>query len=82
IGRAAAITEGPVLLVDHADNCNSGGTQDGMDVIAEALNQGLDGIAAGPIADPEAVAAMIAAGIGATVALAIGGKTDFSAIGG
>lgn len=82
IARAAAIGEGPVLLVDHADNCNSGGTQDGMDVIAEALKQGLDGIAAGPIADPEAVAAMIAAGVGATVELAIGGKTDFSAIGG
>jgi microcystin degradation protein MlrC len=82
MARAATLTTGPVILVDHADNCNSGGTQDSMDVIAAALRHGLDGIAAGPIADAEAVAAMVAAGVGAEVELAIGGKTDFTAIGG
>jgi microcystin degradation protein MlrC len=82
MARAAALRTGPVLLVDHADNCNSGGTQDSMDVIEAALRHGLDGIAAGPIADPDAVATMIAAGVGATVELTIGGKTDFTAIGG
>lgn len=80
--RAAEITSGPVILVDHADNCNSGGTQDSMDVIDAALRHGLDGIAAGPIADAEAVAAMVDAGVGADVELAIGGKTDFSPVGG
>jgi microcystin degradation protein MlrC len=80
--RAAAIATGPVLLVDHADNCNSGGTQDTMDVIAAALRHGLDGIAAGPIADPVAAKRLIEAGVGAEVELPIGGGTDLTAVGG
>ena len=47
---------GPVLLLDHADNCASGATQDTMYVLKEALRQGLTGIAVGPVRDPEAVA--------------------------
>jgi len=80
--RAAAIARGPVLLVDHADNCNSGGTQDSMDVIAAALRHGLEGIAAGPIADPVAAARLVEAGVGAEVELSIGGGTDLAAVGG
>lgn len=80
IARAKAMREFPVLLVDHADNCNSGGSQDTMNVIAEALRQGLEGIAAGPICDPEAVAQMISAGVGATVTLPIGGKVRAGSI--
>ena len=56
---------GPILLLDHADNCASGSTQDTMYVLREALRQGLTGIAVAPIRDPEAVAKMIEAGIGA-----------------
>lgn len=80
IARAAAIAEGPVILADLSDNCHSGGTMDSMAVIAEALDQGLDGILAGPIVDREAVAGMIAAGIGSTVSLDIGGKSDIPAL--
>ena len=80
--RAAALNGGPILLVDHADNCNSGGTQDSMDVIAAALRHGLDGVAAGPIADPVAVARMHEAGDGADVELHVGGGTDLSSVGG
>lgn len=80
IARAAAITEGTVILADTADNCHSGGPMDSMAVIEEALHQGLDRILAGPIRDPEAVAAMIAAGIGATVTLEIGGKMPSPAL--
>lgn len=81
IARAKEITEGPVLLIDHADNCASGGTQDVMTVLREALRQGLSSIAVGPIRDPEAVAALIASGVGSTVELPVGGKTDMPAIG-
>lgn len=83
IARAAVAPagHGPVLLIDHADNCASGGTQDTMHVLAEALRQGLTGIAAGPILDPEAVDVMVRAGVGARVTLAVGGKTDMPAIG-
>ena len=80
--RAAAFTGGPVLLVDHADNCNSGGTQDSMDVIEAALRHGLDGIAAGPIADPAAARRLVEAGVGAEVEMPIGGATDLAAVGG
>lgn len=64
----------PVLLLDHGDNCMSGGTCDTMDVFEEALKQGLHGIVTGPLCDPQAVATLTAAGVGATVTLEVGNK--------
>ena len=72
---------GPVLLLDHADNCASGATQDSMFVLAAALRLGLSDIGVGPVRDPEAVARMVEAGIGNRVTLPIGGKVDMPAIG-
>jgi microcystin degradation protein MlrC len=72
---------GPVLLLDHADNCASGATQDTMHVLDAALKMGLTGIAVAPVRDPEAVARMVEAGIGNRVTLPIGGKVDMPAIG-
>jgi microcystin degradation protein MlrC len=72
---------GPVLLIDHCDNCGSGGAQDVMTVVAEILQQGLDDIVIAPIRDPDAIAKMVAAGVGANVTLALGGKTDMPSIG-
>ncbi len=83
IARAKTMAErsgGPILLLDHADNCASGATQDTMYVLKEALRQGLTGIAVGPIRDPEAVCRMIEAGVGAKVTLEVGGKMDMPAI--
>lgn len=64
----------PVLLLDHGDNCMSGGPCDNMDVIVEALRQGLDGVVAGPICDPAAVATLTAAGVGARVTVEVGNR--------
>ncbi|WP_066733158.1 M81 family metallopeptidase [Cupriavidus sp. D384] len=64
----------PVLLLDHGDNCMSGGTCDNMAVLHEALAQGLEDIAVGPVCDPEAVAELIAAGVGTNVTLKVGDK--------
>jgi microcystin degradation protein MlrC len=72
---------GPVLLIDHCDNCGSGGAQDVMAVVAEILRQQLDDVAIAPIRDPVAVATMIDAGVGQPVRLALGGHTDMPAIG-
>jgi microcystin degradation protein MlrC len=72
---------GPVLLIDHCDNCGSGGTQDVMMVVEEILKQGLDDVAIAPIRDPDAVQKMIAAGIGNNVTLQLGGKADMPSIG-
>jgi microcystin degradation protein MlrC len=78
---AAEGASGPVLLLDHADNTGSGGTQDVMTVIREVLRQGLDDVAVGAVYDPAAVAAMEKAGVGATVTLQLGGHTDMPSIG-
>ena len=61
--------EGPIVLLDHYDNCASGGTMDTTAVLAEILRQGLENVAAFAIYDPEAVQQAIAAGIGAEVTL-------------
>jgi microcystin degradation protein MlrC len=71
----------PVLLIDHCDNCGSGGAQDVMTVVAEVLRQELDDVAIAPIRDPAAVATMIDAGVGQRVRLSLGGHTDMPSIG-
>ncbi|QHJ00837.1 microcystin degradation protein MlrC [Xylophilus rhododendri] len=84
VARARKMAEGqsrPVLLLDHGDNCMSGGSCDTMDVLQEALAQGLDGIGVGPLCDPEAVAQLIAAGEGAKVTVALGNKVSLAGIG-
>ncbi|MGB6103888.1 MAG: M81 family metallopeptidase [Pusillimonas sp.] len=81
IARAKAAHTGPVLLIDHSDNCASGGTQDTMAVLEEALKQGLTDIAVFAICDPEAVEQLMQAGIGNTVTLPLGGKMDVPSIG-
>ncbi|NSX13190.1 M81 family metallopeptidase [Cupriavidus taiwanensis] len=80
IARARALTQGPVVLVDHGDNCGAGGPTDEMTVLGEVLRQGLEGVVAGPFWDPGAVAELIAAGVGQTVTLDVGGKTDMPAL--
>ena len=82
--RAANLAQGatrPVLLLDHGDNCMSGGTCDTMDVLQTALELGLEGIAAGPLCDPEAVAQMFAAGEGAEIEIALGNKRSLQHLG-
>ncbi|MGE5616072.1 MAG: M81 family metallopeptidase [Bacillota bacterium] len=74
-------SDGPILLLDHADNCASGATQDTMHVLDAALRLGLSGIAMGPVRDAEAVGRMAEAGIGNRVTLPVGGKVDMPAIG-
>jgi microcystin degradation protein MlrC len=81
IARAASFDDGPVLLIDHADNCASGGTQDTMLVLKEALARGMTDMAVFAVCDPWAVARMIEAGAGQTLTLPIGGKLDMPHIG-
>jgi microcystin degradation protein MlrC len=80
VAKAKKITQGPVILLDHADNCGSGGTQDVMMVIEEVLKQGLEDVAVGAVWDPEAVQIMQAAGVGATVTLELGGKSEMPSL--
>jgi microcystin degradation protein MlrC len=80
VSRAKILTDGPVLLLDHADNVGSGGTQDVMVVIEEVLRQGLKDVAVAAVYDPDAIKAMQKAGIGATITLQLGGKTEMPSI--
>lgn len=82
--RAQALAAGasrPVLLLDHGDNCMSGGTCDTMDVLQAALAQGLSGIAVGPLCDPEAVARLAACPVGEEVEVELGNKVPLTTIG-
>ena len=81
VEAAARLEDGPVILLDHADNCGSGATQDVMTVIAEVLRQGLEDVAVAAVWDPQAVQEMQQAGVGRTVTLSLGGKTDMPSIG-
>jgi microcystin degradation protein MlrC len=72
---------GPVVLLDHSDNCASGGTMDTMTVLGAMLDAGVQDAAAFAIFDPAAVQQMMAAGIGAELTLQLGGKLDMPAIG-
>ena len=80
IKKAKQLSEHPVILLDHEDNCGSGGTQDVMAVIREIIEQDLDGVAVAAICDPEAVAQMQKAGVGSEITLLLGGKTDMPSL--
>ena len=63
------------MLVDVGDNIGGGTPGDGTVLLAELLAQGATE-ATMVIADPEAAAAALAAGVGGTVETTVGGKTD------
>lgn len=79
--RARNMSGGPVMLLDHYDNCASGGTMDTMAVLGAILDAGLEDVAAFAIFDPQAVEQMKRAGIGARVTIPLGGKLDMPALG-
>jgi microcystin degradation protein MlrC len=79
--RAKEMRGGPVMLLDHYDNCASGGTMDTMAVLGAILDAGLEEVAAFAICDPQAVEQMKRAGAGARVTLALGGKMEMPALG-
>lgn len=75
VAQALAQPGGPIILVDSADNIGGGTPGDGAEALRAMLAQG---VAEGTIvlADPEAAAACWAAGEGAEISLAVGGKAD------
>jgi microcystin degradation protein MlrC len=81
LAHAKALERGPIVLVDHGDNVFSGGTQDVMETVAEALKAGLSDMAVGPIWDPQTVTDLVRAGIGARLTVKLGGKTSMPALG-
>ncbi|HET8626358.1 MAG TPA: M81 family metallopeptidase [Thermomicrobiales bacterium] len=75
IAMAVAFPERPVVLMDVGDNIGGGSPADSTVLLEAALRLGARDYLQ-TLYDPEAVRACIAAGVGATVTLAVGGKTD------
>jgi len=73
--RADAATGHPVVLLDVGDNVGGGSPGDSTHVLTAAQRLGVGGLFQS-LCDPAAVQACVAAGVGATVELAVGGKTD------
>jgi microcystin degradation protein MlrC len=74
--RAALAAERtPVVLMDVGDNIGGGSPADSTILLEAAQRLGVRGYLQ-TLRDPEAVARCIAAGVGARVSLAVGGKTD------
>jgi len=67
---------GPVVVADVQDNPGGGGSNDTTGLLRALLDAGADGALLVHIADAEAVAAAVAAGVGGTSDVALGGKAD------
>ncbi|CAH0206275.1 M81 family metallopeptidase [Roseomonas sp. CECT 9278] len=78
VARAMAPRQakGPVILADTQDNPGGGGHGDTTGLLAELIRQEAQGAVLAPMNDAEAAAACHAAGQGATITLALGGKSD------
>ncbi len=66
---------GPILLLDAGDNIGGGSPGDGTILLEAAVRARIAGFLA-ILLDPAAVAACVAAGVGATLAVPVGGRID------
>jgi microcystin degradation protein MlrC len=73
--QAIAASRGPVVLMDVGDNIGGGSPGDSTVLLAAAQRLGVRRYLQ-TLFDPEAVAACVAAGVGQSVTLRVGAKTD------
>jgi microcystin degradation protein MlrC len=73
--RAMDAPAGPVVLMDVGDNVGAGSAGDSTVLLAAARRLGVRPFLQ-TLYDPEAVGACIEAGVGRTITVAVGGKTD------
>jgi microcystin degradation protein MlrC len=76
LAREASGDTGPVVIADFADNPGGGGYGDATGLLNGMIEAGLENAAFATICDPEAAAACHAAGVGASLSLALGGKIE------
>lgn len=74
IAEIRTATEGPIVLADVADNAGGGAMSDSTFILRALIDAGLADVAIGMFWDPGAVALCRSAGVGARLALRIGGK--------
>jgi microcystin degradation protein MlrC len=74
ISVALAESEGPIVIVDSADNAGGGAPSDNTTILRALIERKVENVVVGPIWDPVAVRLCFAAGIGRKMPLRIGGK--------
>jgi microcystin degradation protein MlrC len=76
IAAALLVDRGPVVINDTSDNPGGGSPGDSTHLLRAILDAGLDGVCYAFIYDPQTAALAHDAGIGATIRVRLGGKTD------
>ncbi|MBL8520999.1 MAG: M81 family metallopeptidase [Betaproteobacteria bacterium] len=74
LAEALAVTGGPVVIADTADNPGAGAAGDATFLLHALIARGIGNAVLGPLWDPVATEFCFAAGVGATLQLRIGGK--------
>ena len=74
LDEALAANTSPVVIADRADNPGSGAPGDSTFILRRMVERGITNVAVGPLWDPVAVRIATDAGVGAKLALRIGGK--------
>jgi microcystin degradation protein MlrC len=74
LDQALAFDGGPVVLADGADNPGGGAAGDASFMLRRMIERGMGNAALGPMWDPVAVRIAFDAGVGARLAMRIGGK--------
>src|SRR5262245_25823724 len=75
IAAARAVDAGPVVIAEPADNAGGGAPSDNTSILRALVANNVAGAGLGPIWDPVAVKLCFDAGVGASFALRLGGKT-------
>lgn len=73
---AKALTSGTIALVDAADATSSGASGDSNAILRKLMEAGYTGRTLLPVVDEPAVKQALAAGIGATIQITVGGTLD------
>ena len=73
--RLSSAADRPVVIADTQDNPGAGGDSNTTGMLRALVRQGATGAALGLMCDPEAAATAHAAGVGAVIRLALGGRS-------
>lgn len=76
VERACAATEHPVVINETSDNCGGGSPGDGTHLLRAMLDARLEKACFAFLVDPEVARQAHDAGVGSTIDLSLGGKTD------
>ena len=74
--QAEVIGKYPILLADHADNTGGGAPGDSTEILRTFVERKLRDSLVLYIVDPEVIAQAHTAGVGATIEVLVGGKSD------